>query len=82
MMLLTASLLMFILVTPNLTVLTLINYYLGINNTNNMEVCHDIISSQRGNNYPDSKVYGANMGPTWGRQDPGGPHVGSMNLAI
>ena len=23
--------------------------------------------------FPDSKVYGANMGPTWGRQDPGGP---------
>ena len=22
------------------------------------------------------------MGPTWGRQDPGGPHVGLMNLAI
>ena len=21
------------------------------------------------------------MGPTWGRQDPGGPHVGPMNLA-
>ena len=32
--------------------------------------------------YPDSKVHGANMGPTWGRQDPGGPHVGHMNLAI
>ena len=31
---------------------------------------------------PDSKVYGANMGPTRGRQDPGGPHVGPMNLAI
>ena len=30
--------------------------------------------------YPDSKVYGADMGPTWGRQDPGGPHVGHMNL--
>ena len=30
----------------------------------------------------DSKVHGANMGPTWGRQDPGGPHVGHMNLAI
>ena len=29
----------------------------------------------------DSKVYGANMGPIWGRQDPGGPHVGPMNLA-
>ena len=22
------------------------------------------------------------MGPTWGRQDPGGPHVGPMNLTI
>ena len=31
---------------------------------------------------PDSKVYGANVGPTWGRQDPGGPHVGHMNFAI
>ena len=31
---------------------------------------------------PDSKVYGANIGPTWGRQDPGGLHVGPMNLAI
>ena len=31
---------------------------------------------------PDSKVHGANMGPTWGRQDPGGPHVGHVKLAI
>ena len=31
---------------------------------------------------PDSKVHGANMGPIWGRQDPGGPHVGHMNFAI
>ena len=31
---------------------------------------------------PDSKVHGANMGPTWGQQDPDGPHVGNMNLAI
>ena len=31
---------------------------------------------------PDSKVNGANMGPIWGRQDPGGPHVGPMNFAI
>ena len=28
------------------------------------------------NSSPDSKVYGASMGPIWGRQDPGGPHVG------
>ena len=32
--------------------------------------------------YPDSKVHGANMGPIWELQDPGGPHVGAMNLAI
>ena len=32
--------------------------------------------------YPDSKVHGANMGPIWGRQDPGGTHVGHMNSAI
>ena len=28
---------------------------------------------------PDSKVHGANMGSIWGRQGPGGPHVGPMN---
>ena len=33
-------------------------------------------------NIPDSKVHEANMGPIWGRQDPGGPHVGPMNFAI
>ena len=32
--------------------------------------------------HPHSKVHGANMGPIWGRQDPGGPHVGPMNFAI
>ena len=32
--------------------------------------------------FPDSKVLGANMGPTWDRQDPGGPLVGPMNLVI
>ena len=31
---------------------------------------------------PDSKVHEAYIGPHWGRQDPGGPHVGPMNLAI
>ena len=29
---------------------------------------------------PDSKVHGANIGPIWGRQDPGGPHVGPREL--
>ena len=32
--------------------------------------------------HPDSNVHGANMGPTWGRPGPGGPHVGHVNLAI
>ena len=31
---------------------------------------------------PDNKVHGANMGPIWGRQDPGGPHVGPVNFAV
>ena len=32
--------------------------------------------------YPDSKVHGANMGPTWVLSAPDGPHVGPMNLAF
>ena len=32
--------------------------------------------------FPDSKVHGANMGPIWGRQEPGGPHIGPMNFVI
>ena len=31
---------------------------------------------------PDSKVHGANMGPTWILSAPDGPHVGPMSLAI
>ena len=30
----------------------------------------------------DGYPCGANMGPIWGRQDPGGPHVGPMNFVI
>ena len=32
--------------------------------------------------YPNSKVHGANMGPTRVLLAPDGPHVGPMNLAI
>ena len=35
-----------------------------------------------GYDLPDSKVHGANMGPTWVLSAPDGPHVGLMNLAI
>ena len=40
------------------------------------------IGSYEEGRLPDSKIHGANMGPTWGQQDPDGPHVGHMNLAI
>ena len=33
-------------------------------------------------NYTDSKVHGANVGPTWVLSAPDRPHVGPMNLAI
>ena len=33
-------------------------------------------------NIPDSKVHGANMGPTWVLSAPDGPDVGPMKLAI
>ena len=33
-------------------------------------------------NFPDSKVHVANIGPIWRRQDPGGPHVGPMKVVI
>ena len=29
-----------------------------------------------------AKVHGTNMGPIWCQQDPGGLHVGPMNLAL
>ena len=43
-----------------------------------------IHASKRGHwwHYPDCKVHWDTMGPIWGRQDPGGPHVGIMNCAF
>ena len=32
--------------------------------------------------YPDSKIHGASMGPTWVLSAPDVPHVGPMNPAI
>ena len=34
------------------------------------------------NDEPDSKVHGANMGPTWVLSAPDGPHFGPRNVAI
>ena len=36
----------------------------------------------RWSNSPDSKVHGADMGPTWVLSAPDGPQVGPMNLTI
>ena len=33
-------------------------------------------------NLPGSKVHGAKVGSTWGRQEIGGSHVGPINFAI
>ena len=32
--------------------------------------------------FPDSKIHGANMGPSWVLSAPDGPHVGPMNLVM
>ena len=45
-------------------------------------IINDYISLCKLHHVPDSKANGANMGPGWGRQDPGGPHVGPVNFAI
>ena len=42
-----------------------------------LQILHMIISMG-----PDSKVQGANVGPTWVLSAPDGPHVGPLNLAI
>ena len=34
------------------------------------------------NDFPDCKVHGANMGPTWVLSAPCGPHIDPINLAI
>ena len=34
------------------------------------------------NGIPDSKIHGANMGPTWVLSAPDGPHIGPMKFSI
>ena len=50
--------------------------------TESSHITQTRLTLYQGDNYPDSKVPVAKMGPTWDRQDPGGPHVGHRNLAI
>ena len=64
----------------------LCNLFLAENK--DIKACIDAVSAyvipicNKVNVYPYSKFHGANMGPLWGRQDPGGSHVGPMNFAI
>ena len=43
---------------------------------------NDLSKFSKLDTYPDSKIQGANMGPTWVLSAPDWPHVGTMNLAI
>ena len=47
-----------------------------------LQSVHTLINRVTGDSHLESKVHEAYMGPNWGRQDLGGPHVGPMNLAI
>ena len=47
-----------------------------------MEIRLVLFLFQNTNVSPDSKVNAVNMEPIWGRQDPGGPHVGPMKFVI
>ena len=42
----------------------------------------DLVTIGSNNFFPQSKVHGASMGPTWPQYDPGGPHVGHMSFVI
>ena len=47
-----------------------------------MEYKSSLMVGQNSYIHPDSKVHGANKGPTWVLSSPDGPHGGPMNLAI
>ena len=61
-------------ITDQITSVSLLQYFLW-----DLRQGHAVLRTNRAH---DSKVHGANIGPIWGRQDPGGPHVGPMNFAI
>ena len=44
-------------------------------------IYQSIVMQRKYARLPDSKVYGANMEPTWVLSVPDGPHVGAMKLA-
>ena len=71
---------------PVMTKLVLWQSYImvtsGDNNVDKVGIISTLGFQWYDNRLPDSKVHGANMGPTWVLSAPGEPHVGPMNLAI
>ena len=57
-------------------------FSLGLNELKEFEILIDTVMWVCSGNDPDSKVHGANMGPTWVLSVPDGPHDSPMNLAI
>ena len=57
------------------------NQTMGKQNTTKQNPVH-ILRQRRSYLHKKRKFHGASMGPIWGRQDPGGPNVGSLNFAI
>ena len=54
----------------------------GTDHNHSKSCCDQSSPARRTINVTESKVNAANMGPIWGQPDPGGPHVGPMNLTI
>ena len=60
---------------------TVVRYDMILHRAYQQRKYHLFIFAQLTKTTLDSKVHGANTGPIWGPQDPGGPHVGPMNFA-
>ena len=57
-------------------------FCLGFNILNELKCCYWLDIAMIVLIFPDSKVHGANMGPTWVLSAPDGPDIGPMNLAV
>ena len=64
-------------IKSSLLSLHLMDKFILLHNSVNINICMLILWVN-----PDSKVHGANMGPTWVLSAPDGPHVSPMNFAI
>ena len=70
-----------VIIMMRIFLLDCLTYCLGIKWTKPFLSVPGLLSPPRHKHHVN-KAHGANMGPIWGRQDPGGSHVGPMNFAI